>query len=401
QTGGARGEKVLDLIAPRIDVRGSVQAEKTVNAIAGFNSVVFDHSVDSISSKMLSTSTAPTVSGSLDSYYLGAIQAGRINLISTAAGAGVNITGQVQGQEALNAAQLKGQAIALQAQDIESSGKISTKNTQDQSHDESWFIWKTGETDKKSASSKSSIERSSLQGDDISIKASNTATLAATDIDSKNLSLSAAKVNLDGQLLSNSESSSNNAWKNSWAYNKAESSSTEQQIGTRIKASNDIQISATGGDLNLKGSSIQAANQLELAASGNIALAGLVERDSKSDKGNRKNDGASLQTGSWDNSSSTERLVSSTLQSGKSLIINAAGNINATGAQINAGADSQIAAKGTLNIATQAIANSSQTQNQQKYWGGIGGGGEKNNGTDQSINVRSNINSDGKLSLIG
>ncbi|MCX7205266.1 MAG: hemagglutinin repeat-containing protein [Proteobacteria bacterium] len=411
QTGGARGEKVLDLIAPRIDVRGSVQAEKAVNAIAGFNSVVFDHSVDSISSKMLSTSTAPTVSGSLDSYYLGAIQAGRINLISTAAGAGVNITGQVQGQEALNiesagklalnAAQLKGQAIALQAQDIESSGKISTKNTQDQSHDESWFIWKTGETDKKSASSKSSIERSSLQGDDISIKASNTATLAATDIDSKNLSLSAAKVNLDGQLLSNSESSSNNAWKNSWAYNKAESSNTEQQIGTRIKASNDIQISATGGDLNLKGSSIQAANQLELAASGNIALAGLVERDSKSDKGNRKNDGASLQTGSWDNSSSSERLVSSTLQSGKSLIINAAGNINATGAQINAGADSQIAAKGTLNIATQAIANSSQTQNQQKYWGGIGGGGEKNNGTEQSINVRSNINSGGKLSLIG
>jgi hemolysin len=411
QTGGARGEKVLDLIAPRIDVRGSVQAEKAVNAIAGFNSVVFDHSVDSISSKMLSTITAPTVSGSLDSYYLGAIQAGRINLISTAAGAGVNITGQVQGQEALNiesagklalnAAQLKGQAIALQAQDIESSGKISTKNTQDQSHDESWFIWKTGETDKKSASSKSSIERSSLQGDEINIKASNTATLAATDIDSKNLSLSAAKIDLNGQLLSNSESSSSNAWKNSWAYNKAESSSTEQQIGTRIKSSNDIQISATGGDLNLKGSSIQAANQLELAASGNIALAGLTERDSKSDKGNRKNDGASLQTGSWDNSSSTERLVSTTLQSGKSLIINAAGNINATGAQINAGADSQIAAKGTLNIATQAIANSSQTQNQQKYWGGIGGGGEKNNGSDQSINVRSNINSDGKLSLIG
>ncbi len=411
QTGGARGEKVLDLIAPRIDVRGNMQAEKAINAVAGFNSVVFDHSVDSISGKMLSTSTAPTVSGSLDSYYLGAIQAGRINLISTAAGAGVNITGQVQGQEALNiesagklvlnAAQLKGQAIALQAKDIESSGKISTQNTQDQSHNESWFIWKTGETDKKSSSSKSSIERSSIQGDEINIKASNTATLAATDIDSKNLNLSAAKVNLDGQLLSNSESSSNNAWKNSWAYNKAESSSTEQQIGTRIKSSNDIQISATGGDLNLKGSSIQAGNQLEMAASGNIALAGLVERDSKSDKGNRKNDGASLQTGSWNNSSNSERLVSTALQSGKSLIINAAGNIDAVGAQIQAGADSQIAAKGTLNIATQAIANSSQTQNQQQYWGGIGGGGEKNNGTDQSINVRSNINSAGRLSLIG
>ncbi|QBC43090.1 hemagglutinin repeat-containing protein [Iodobacter fluviatilis] len=138
-----------------------------------------------------------------------------------------------------------------------------------------------------------------------------------------------------------------------------------------------------------------------MAASGNIALAGLVERDSKSDKGNRKNDGASLQTGSWDSSSSSERLVSTALQSGKSLIINAAGNIDAAGAQIQAGADSQIAAKGTLNIATQAIANSSQTQNQQQYWGGIGGGGEKNNGIDQSIHVRSNINSAGRLSLIG
>ena len=406
-TGGAQGEKVLDLIAPRIEIRGSVRAEQAINAIAGFNNVALDQATGTTT--LLSTRPAAEGSSSLDSYYLGAIQAGRVNLVSTAAGAGVNITGPVTGQESvqiesaaqlnLTAAQLKGRQVGLQAGDISSSGKISTENKQDQNHDESWFIWQTGAKDTSSNSSKSTIERSSISGDQIHIQATNKATLTATDIDAKNVLLTAAQVDLSGQKLSSTENSSRHEWKNSWASNEDHEKTTEQQAGTRITAEQDIQISATAGDLNLQGSTVQAAKDLALAASGNIGLSGLIEKNSQSDSGNRKNDGASLQTGSWSNSSSSEQLVQTKLKSGQGLDIRAGGNIASRGAVIQAGADSHIAAKGTLDIATQTIANSNQTQNQQTYWGGIGGGGEKNNDQQQSLNIRSEINSNGRINL--
>ncbi|MGL4605105.1 MAG: filamentous hemagglutinin N-terminal domain-containing protein, partial [Iodobacter sp.] len=94
-TGGAQGEKVLDLIAPRIEIRGSVRADQAINAIAGFNNVA--QNLATGGTTLLSTRPAAEGSSSLDSYYLGAIQAGRVNLVSTAAGAGVNITGPVTG----------------------------------------------------------------------------------------------------------------------------------------------------------------------------------------------------------------------------------------------------------------------------------------------------------------
>ncbi|WP_139760873.1 hypothetical protein, partial [Salmonella enterica] len=85
---------VLDLIAPKIDSRGDVIVQDfkhpngkvtpaAINAISGINRVARD-------GKVLA-SVQPTTA--LDSYYLGSMQAGRINIINTAQGSGVKLAG--------------------------------------------------------------------------------------------------------------------------------------------------------------------------------------------------------------------------------------------------------------------------------------------------------------------
>ena len=81
----------MDLIAPKIDSRGDVIVQDfthrngsvtpaAINAISGHNRVARD-------GKVLA-SVQPTTA--LDSYYLGSMQAGRINIINTAQGSGVS-----------------------------------------------------------------------------------------------------------------------------------------------------------------------------------------------------------------------------------------------------------------------------------------------------------------------
>lgn len=402
---GASGVSVLDLIAPRIDVRANVQATDAIRARAGFNTV------DYASGQIVSTAAAPQGVGPLDSYFLGAMQAGRINIISTAAGAGVNVAGSVRGTDeatirasgklALEAAQVSGKQLALAGDSVDIRGRVDTASSQSSQHDESWFIWKTGESDSKTSSEIQSVKRASLHGDDVSIVAGGEARLAAVDVGGGKVSVAAGSVTLDGQLAESRESSSSHNWKNSWAYNQDKSAVTQQQSATRIKASGDVSLSAGAGDVTIKGGSVAADRQLKISAAGKVRLQGLVESDSSSDVGNRKNDTAALETGSWNHQSSQQRLVQAQLRAGQNLGIAAGGDIDAQAARLQAGGDAVISAGGKASLAAQQTANSRQQRNDQTYWGGIGGGGNRDNSQSATVNTGSDLSAGGKLFLNG
>jgi hemolysin len=73
----------IDLIAPRIDVNGSIDARSDLNVIMGFNQVAYeDRRIEQVRQP-----ARPPV----DAQLFGAMQAGRINIISTADGAGVKV----------------------------------------------------------------------------------------------------------------------------------------------------------------------------------------------------------------------------------------------------------------------------------------------------------------------
>ncbi|WP_158253760.1 hemagglutinin repeat-containing protein [Chromobacterium alticapitis] len=403
--GGASGVNVLDLIAPRFDIQANVAAADAIRVRAGFNTV------DYASGQIVATAAAPDGVGKLDSYFLGAMQAGRINIVSTAAGAGVNVGGNLAGGDeltvsaagalAVQAAQLKGKQLALSGSTVDISGRVDSETSNDSKHDESWFIWKTGESHSSTAKTDASVKRASLQGDSVTVTANDNAHVGAADIQGQSVQLSAASVSLDGQVAQSSASSSEHDWKNSWAYNQDKNSTTQEQSVARIKAGNDATINASGGDIALAGASVQAGGNLKLSATGGVKLSALTETDTSSDAGNRKNDGTALETGSWNNSASQQRLVQAQLRAGNALGVTASGDINAQAATLQTGGDAVLSAQGKTILAAQTSANSSSVQNGKTYWGGIGGGANQNNGSSATINTGSAVNAGGKLFING
>lgn len=75
--GGVSTDSVLDLVAPRIENIGAISARE-INAVSGNNRLTRD----------LRQIDAGVNGTALDSYYLGSMQAGRIRIVSTAAGSG-------------------------------------------------------------------------------------------------------------------------------------------------------------------------------------------------------------------------------------------------------------------------------------------------------------------------
>ena len=88
---GVRGSETLNLIAPSINADGPVQANQKINAIAGNN--IVDQQTLAVEQ------TQQQGESLIDSYFLGGMVSGRIQLVSTHAGSGVNISGKVKGSD--------------------------------------------------------------------------------------------------------------------------------------------------------------------------------------------------------------------------------------------------------------------------------------------------------------
>ena len=93
------------------------------------------------------------------------------------------------------------------------------------------------------------------------------------------------------------------------------------------------------GQIAIRGGSVSAGQDIRLQADGGVKLSGVTETDTRNDRGNRKNDGASLETGSWNHASSEQRLAQSQLRAGRDLDIRASGDIDAKAAKLAAGRD--------------------------------------------------------------
>ncbi|EAS1849135.1 filamentous hemagglutinin N-terminal domain-containing protein, partial [Salmonella enterica] len=198
---------VLDLIAPKIDSRGDVIVQDfkhpngkvtpaAINAISGINRVARD-------GKVLA-SVQPTTA--LDSYYLGSMQAGRINIINTAQGSGVKLAGTLAA----------GDELRVKAYDIRSEGRVddasSNRNGGDNYQNYRGGIYVNDH------SSSQKLTLTELKGKNISLVADNHAHLTATDIRGEAITLQGDKLTLDGQQLKQIQGHTDDRWFYSWQY---------------------------------------------------------------------------------------------------------------------------------------------------------------------------------------
>ncbi|MFP7326687.1 hemagglutinin repeat-containing protein [Serratia marcescens] len=381
---------VLDLIAPKIDSRGEVIVQDfkhsngkvtsaTINAISGLNRVARDGTVQA-------SQQMPTA---LDSYYLGSMQAGRINIINTAQGSGVKLAGS------LNA----GDELKVKAYDIRSESRVddasSNKNGGDNYQNYRGGIY----VNDRSSSQK--LTRTELKGKNISLVADNHAHLTATDIRGEDITLQGGKLTLDGQQLKQTQGHTDDRWFYSWQYDVTREREQLQQAGSTVAASGSAKLISTQEDVKLLGAHVSADRALSVKAARDVHLAGLVEKDKSSERGYQRNHTSSLRTGRWSSSDESESLKASELRSQGELTLKAGRNVSTQGAKIHAQRDLTIDADSQIQVGVQKTANAKAVRDDKTSWGGIGGGDNKNNSNRREISHASELTSGGTLRLNG
>lgn len=381
---------VLDLIAPKIDSRGEVIVQDfkhsngkvtsaTINAISGLNRVARDGTVQA-------SQQMPTA---LDSYYLGSMQAGRINIINTAQGSGVKLAGS------LNA----GDELKVKAYDIRSESRVddasSNKNGGDNYQNYRGGIY----VNDRSSSQK--LTRTELKGKNISLVADNHAHLTATDIRGEDITLQGGKLTLDGQQLKQTQGHTDDRWFYSWQYDVTREREQLQQAGSTVAANGSAKLISTQEDVKLLGANVSAERALSVKAARDVHLAGLVEKDKSSERGYQRNHTSSLRTGRWSSSDESENLKASELRSQGELTLKAGRNVSTQGAKIHAQRDLTIDADSQIQVGVQKTANAKAVRDDKTSWGGIGGGDNKNNSNRREISHASELTSGGTLRLNG
>ncbi|MGP1246916.1 MULTISPECIES: hemagglutinin repeat-containing protein [unclassified Serratia (in: enterobacteria)] len=381
---------VLDLIAPKIDSRGEVIVQDfkhsngkvtsaTINAISGLNRVARDGTVQA-------SQQTPTA---LDSYYLGSMQAGRINIINTVQGSGVKLAGS------LNA----GDELKVKAYDIRSESRVddasSNKNGGDNYQNYRGGIY----VNDRSSSQK--LTRTELKGKNISLVADNHAHLTATDIRGEDITLQGGKLTLDGQQLKQTQGHTDDRWFYSWQYDVTREREQLQQAGSTVAASGSAKLISTQEDVKLLGAHVSADRALSVKAARDVHLAGLVEKDKSSERGYQRNHTSSLRTGRWSSSDESESLKASELRSQGELTLKAGRNVSTQGAKIHAQRDLTIDADSQIQVGVQKTANAKAVRDDKTSWGGIGGGDNKNNSNRREISHASELTSGGTLRLNG
>lgn len=381
---------VLDLIAPKIDSRGEVIVQDfkhsdgkvtsaTINAISGLNRVARDGTVQA-------SQQTPTA---LDSYYLGSMQAGRINIINTAQGSGVKLAGS------LNA----GDELKVKAYDIRSESRVddasSNKNGGDNYQNYRGGIY----VNDRSSSQK--LTRTELKGKNISLVADNHAHLTATDIRGEDITLQGGKLTLDGQQLKQTQGHTDDRWFYSWQYDVTREREQLQQAGSTVAANGSAKLISTQEDVKLLGANVSADRALSVEAARDVHLAGLVEKDKSSERGYQRNHTSSLRTGRWSSSDESESLKASELRSEGELTLKAGRNVSTQGAKIHAQRDLTIDADSQIQVGVQKTANAKAVRDDKTSWGGIGGGDNKNNSNRREISHASELTSGGTLRLNG
>lgn len=387
---------VLDLIAPKIDSRGEVIVQDfkhsngkvtsaTINAISGLNRVARDGTVQA-------SQQMPTA---LDSYYLGSMQAGRINIINTAQGSGVKLAGKLTA----------GDELKVKAYDIRSESRVddasSNKNGGDNYQNYRGGIY----VNDRSSSQK--LTRTELKGKNISLVADNHAHLTATDIRGEDVTLQGGKLTLDGQQLKQTQGHTDDRWFYSWQYDVTREREQLQQAGSTVAASGSAKLISTQEDVTLLGANVSADRALSVKAARDVHLAGLVEKDKSSERGYQRNHTSSLRTGRWSSSDESESLKASELRSegngqdkGK-LTLEAGRNVATQGARLHANNDLTIDADNQIQIGVQKTANAKAVRDDKTSWGGIGGGDNKNNSNRREVSHASELTSGGTLRLNG
>ncbi|MDQ0976982.1 hemagglutinin repeat-containing protein [Pseudomonas synxantha] len=355
-------EGSINLIAPRIDSDGSISAHDQLNLTVGRNQVDF------ASGQVSQVDPASkTQDQRIDAHLFGAMLAGRINIISTADGAGVRVGGvQVQGTDSVKISS---------AGDLDISGQVHANSLD---------------------ATRAGVQ--SRQGD-VDLHSARDLNLAATDVSGRNVKLAASRNLTLSSLESRKLQKKREQWDNSnflftyETYDRTTTDKDSRQHGNKIVAQQDAALSS-GASTEIKAGQVQAGSALRIDSGADLQVNAATETHETRDQGNHRKH---LWKANWDKSSSEQRSVTSSLKAGNSLVLTSKQKLQLQGAELKTPGDIQLAG-GQIEIAS---ASRTQSSSDNAYSGDLTGGsffGKEGNGNQgKTLNTGSKVNADGKL----
>ncbi|MDL2183854.1 hemagglutinin repeat-containing protein [Pseudomonas sp. ChxA] len=355
-------EGSINLIAPRIDSDGRLSARDQLNLTAGRNQVDF------ASGQVRQVDPASkTQDQRIDASLFGAMQAGRINIISTAEGAGVRVGAvQVEGRDGVNVSS---------AGDLDISGQVHANSLE---------------------ATRAGVQS---QHDDVDLHSAKDLNLAATDVNGRNVKLDAGRNLTLSSLESRKLQEKREQWNNSnflFTYETYDRTTTEndsRQHGNKVVAQQDATLSS-GAKAQIKASQIEAGNALRVNSGADLQVNAATETHETRDQGNHRKH---LWKANWDKSSSEQRSITSSLKAGKTLELTSQQKLQLQGAELKTPGDIQLAGR-QVEISS---ASRTQLSRDNAYSGDLTGGsffGKSGDGDKgKTLNTGSKVNADGKL----
>ncbi len=355
-------EGSINLIAPRIDSDGRLSARDQLNLTAGRNQVDF------ASGQVRKVDPASkTQDQRIDASLFGAMQAGRINIISTAEGAGVRVGAvQVEGRDGVNVSS---------AGDLDISGQV---------HANSLDATRAGVHS---------------QHGDVDLHSAKDLNLAATDVNGRNVKLDAGRNLTLSSLESRKLQEKREQWNNSnflftyETYDRTTTDKDSRQHGNKVVAQQDAALSS-GAKAEINASQVEAGNALRVNSGADLQVNAATETHETRDQGNHRKH---LWKANWDKSSSEQRSITSSLKAGKTLELTSQQKLQLQGAELKTPGDTQLAGR-QVEITS---ASRTQVSRDNAYSGDLTGGsffGKSGDGDKgKTLNTGSKVNADGKL----
>ncbi|MCP8636200.1 hemagglutinin repeat-containing protein [Pseudomonas mosselii] len=299
----ARG--ALDLIAPRIDSKGPLLAQGQLNLTVGRNRI------DAGNREVLEH--LPAASASIDAKLLGAMQGGRIRIVSTAEGAGVQV----------------GDASLLADRDliIHSAGDLHVQGS-----------------DRRQASLTSNTGK-------LDLNAAGDLRLTATQGKARQIEVNAGKKLTLDTVTREKVLDDPTSWKKEWAFITTEAfdgntkTTRREQLGSRLRAEDSINLQA-GSDLHLTAVQLNADNGLKLRSGGTMTIDAGVDSEQVDERLNHR---VYLNNTGIDSKSYSEKVKSSTLKA-DTLVASAGGDLQLRAARLEAEKTIALDANGDLTI---------------------------------------------------
>lgn len=369
--------KVLDLIAPAVDLNGDVQADTAVNVIMGRNQVMRerDGSIKAVNP------AKPQRHRTLDGHLLGSIQSGRIRIHSTDSRATVVAEGL----------KMKADHVQLDAGKVDLRGKAVRREVRQESVEnlgDGVFV-------KRNAFDKNET----LQGTEVNAKNAvfniqNRLNVSGTTLAVDALEVNAGNVNLGAQVTSNENSRSDRKYKGLWFHTDAQKSVQETVHGTQIKSdtvtiSSASDITGTALTLDARGVALKAKGKLALSGKNQTKLTektvtfrNEIDRNAKRARDRIKNGDARDFESVQDDIASTVNAEKLVINTDKDTVLNGV-RIVADSAMVDAG--------GKIGLGAEQTRQQQARDDVTKYWAGAGGSNSADNKRDEKRMVGSDV----------